>query len=75
MTLFRSDNIYCEFRFFIFKHYTLDYSLNTFESEIIRKDVSEDEIPKYCLNFEEWKEYSPFLINVTREGIILWKNR
>ena len=26
-------------------------------------------------NFEEWKEYSPFLINVTREGIILWKNR
>ena len=37
MTLFRSDNIYCEFRFFIFKHYTLDYSLNTFESEIIRK--------------------------------------
>ena len=26
------------------------------ESEIIRKDVSEDEIPKYCLNFEEWKD-------------------
>ena len=25
------------------------------ESEIIRKDLPEDEIPKYCLNFEEWK--------------------
>ena len=25
-------------------------------------------------NFEEWKDYSPFFINVMKEGIILWKN-
>ena len=26
------------------------------EADIIRKDVSDEEIPKYCLNFEEWKK-------------------
>ena len=37
VAIFKSDNIFCELRFFIFKHYTLDYSINSFESEIIIK--------------------------------------
>ena len=37
VALFISENIFCELRFFIFKHYTLDYSINSFESDIIGK--------------------------------------
>ena len=37
IAIFRSDNINCELRFFIYKHYTLDYSINSFESEIFTK--------------------------------------
>ena len=37
VAIFKSDNIYSELRFFFFIHYTLDYSLNSFESEIITK--------------------------------------
>lgn len=24
--------------------------------------------------YDEWKEYSPFFINLNRDGIVLWKN-
>ena len=37
LTDFKNDSIYCELRYFYFKHYQLDYSLDTFESDIILK--------------------------------------
>ena len=34
---FKNDNIYCTLKYFAFKHYKLDYSLNAFDSDIVSK--------------------------------------
>jgi len=65
-TSFRNDNIYCQLKFFIFKHYPLEYSLNTFESEIIAKGN------ELMIKYLEDRKYNPekndnYIENINKE--------